>query len=334
MENVLDDGCAVFQTAAACIVKVTGIDRIFFRIGTGNRSFLQQVGQVVHGMQGSAPVFPDDLHGGIPHLFAQKTVSRNLQKLFRKTAGIVYRMQSAGLCQQRIRILEAEHVGTHQDGFCMGCRFQHVMPAVALCHAAAHKDHIAYGVNTAQFTDSINQHHGTFRTGFFHILQFGTKTGLVTEPAAQPSDFIYPVSPAGSYDKSCFGILSAQFGKSGEQKIFFRCMGGTCHDNRKRIVSQSQFGFIVCQVFRCHFRISLVKFRIAGYKNLLGIRAQMGNVIGINTGLHTETAYSSQHVTPDTEQILVCLDRSFRNTAVNHHYGNVPFPDRPQKVRP
>ena len=125
-----------------------------------------------------------------------------------------------------------------------------------------------------------------------------------------------------------------QFGKSGQQNILFRRVGRTCHDDRERVFSQSQFGFIGCQVFRGHFRIGLVKFGVAGYKNLFGVRAQMGNVIGINAGLHAETAYGPQHVAPDTEQILVCLDRSFRNTAVDHHYGNVPLPDRPQKVGP
>ena len=174
VENVLDDGCAVFQTAAARIVKVTGIDRIFLRIGAGNRCFLQQVGQVMHGIQGSTPVFPDDLHGSIPHLFAQKTVSRNLQKLFRETAGIVHRMQGTCFGQQRIGILEAQHIWTHQDRFGMGCRFQHIMPAVALFQTSSHEDHIAYCINTAQFPDGINQHHRIFRTRFFHNLQFGT----------------------------------------------------------------------------------------------------------------------------------------------------------------
>ena len=107
VENVLDNGSAVFQSAAARIVKVTGVDRIFFRISTGNRCFLQQVSQVVHSMQSSAPIFPYHLHGSISHLFAQKTVSRNLQKLFRKITGIVHRMQGTGLCKKRIRILEA-----------------------------------------------------------------------------------------------------------------------------------------------------------------------------------------------------------------------------------
>ena len=62
MEDVLDDGCAVLQASAARIVEVAGIDRIFFCIGMGNCNFFQQVSQIMHGVEGSAPVFPDDLH--------------------------------------------------------------------------------------------------------------------------------------------------------------------------------------------------------------------------------------------------------------------------------
>ena len=67
MEDILDDGSAVLQAAAAGIVKVTGIDRIFFGIRAGYGGFFQQIRQVMHGIQGRAAVFPDDLDGGVAH---------------------------------------------------------------------------------------------------------------------------------------------------------------------------------------------------------------------------------------------------------------------------
>ena len=97
----------------------------------------------------------------------------------------------------------------------MGCRFQHIMPAVALFQTASHEDHIAYGINTAQFTDGINQHHRIFRTGAIDFFQLGTQANLVIELTAQPPDLIYPVRLTGSYNKPCFRVLFVQFGKSG-----------------------------------------------------------------------------------------------------------------------
>ena len=168
VEDVLDDGRAVFQAAAARIVEVTGVDRIFLRIGMGNGRFLQQIFQVVHGIQGGAPVFPDDLQGGFSHLPAQGIVAGNFQKCFGKAAGVLYGAQGARFAQQGVRVLEVLHAGAHHDGLGMGRRLQYVMAAV-VHQAAADKNEIAYGVNTAQFADGINEHHRIFRPGPAHV---------------------------------------------------------------------------------------------------------------------------------------------------------------------
>ena len=107
-----------------------------------------------------------------------------------------------------------------------------------------------------------------------------------------------------------------------------------CNNNRERILVQSQLRLICFQIFRSYRRIGLIKFCITCHKDFFRICAKMSNIISINTGLHAETAHGSQHVSPDTEQIMICLDRSFGNTAVDHHHRNVPLPDSLQEVGP
>ena len=97
MEDILDDGGTVLQTAAAGIVKVTGIDGILSGIGTGHRSLFQKIRQVMHGIQGSAPVFPDDLDRSFPHLFTQGIVPRDLQESLGQAIGIGYHAAGAHL---------------------------------------------------------------------------------------------------------------------------------------------------------------------------------------------------------------------------------------------
>ena len=106
----------------------------------------------------------------------------------------------------------------------MGCRFQHVMAAMAH-QAATDKDDIAYCVNAAQFTNRINQYHWILRTGSADFFQFGTETGLITKFAAQSFNLAHPAGLTGCNDQSCFGILLEQFGKGSKYISLFRGMG-------------------------------------------------------------------------------------------------------------
>ena len=215
----------------------------------------------------------------------------------------------------------------------MGRRLQYVMAAV-MHEAAADEDNVPYGIDTPQFADGINEDHRIFRPCPVQFFQLGTITGLIAEFAVEPFDLIGPVSFTGCDHKTGFGIFFTQFRKGCQHRLFFRGMGRTCYDNRERIGSQSQFGFIRFQIFRCNLRIGLVKFRVSGNEYFLGIGSQMSNVIGVDTGLHAETAYGPKHVSPDAEQVTVVLYGFFGNTAVYHHHRDVPFPDGPQEIRP
>ena len=215
----------------------------------------------------------------------------------------------------------------------MGRRLQYVMAAV-VHQAAADEDDVAYGIDTPQLTDGIDQDHRIFRTCACHFFQFGTVARFIPELAVQPLDFIRPVGFAGRDDQAGFRILLTQLCKRGQYRFLFRRMGRTRHDDREGVRAQTELCFIGRQILRGNLRVGLVKFRVAGNKDLFGICPQMGNIIRVNTGLHAETADRTQHIPPDTEQVPVVLHGFFRDTAVDHHHRNVPFPDGPQEIRP
>ena len=149
----------------------------------------------------------------------------------------------------------------------------------------------------------------------------------------QAHNFVSAFRFTRSNNKTRLGISFFNSFKSLQHGFFFGRMGRTGNNNRIRPFD-AQFFFIIIQIFLRNFRIGLVKLGVACYINFAGVCAQMADIIGINAGLHAETAYSIQHIIPNAVQIAVGFYRFFGNTAVNHHYRDIAFTQRTQKIRP
>ena len=128
-------------------------------------------------------------------------------------------------------------------------------------------------------------------------------------------------------------ILGAHGFKGLQQNLFFAGMGGASHNNGIMVL-QAQLITIFCQILGSYLGIGLVKFSVTGYKNLLSIGTQMGNIIGINAGLHAKACHSVQHIIPNAVKIAIILNGFFADTTVNHHYRDMAFTDGTQKVGP
>ena len=205
----------------------------------------------------------------------------------------------------------------------------------AVAHKAAADEHnVTHGIDAAQFPNGIKQKDRKLRPRSFHFLQFGTEAHLIAKFGVHLFDLFNPVELTGSNNQAGTGIFFAHGGKRSQHSFLFRTMSGTCHNDRIGIFPQSQFCFIGCQIFRGNLCVGLVKFRVAGHNYFFRIRAQLGNIFGINAGLHAEEADGVQHITQEAGQIPVTFCGFFRDAAIHHHRGDVPLPDGPQEVRP
>ena len=279
-----------------------------------------------------AAVLFNNLQRSCTHLRTTLVIAQNIQHFLRQLIIVVHHLAGLNLAQQCIGILKVLHARADENRFGMGSRLQHVVTA-GIAEGTADENNIAYGINTSQLTDGINNQQRIFLALTAFLQHLGTEACFIAVMACQLGNFLRSGSFTRCDNQTRMRIFFTDALKGFKEHLFFAGMRRAGNDNRI-ILFQAQLKTVFRQILRRNLRIGLVKFGIAGNKDFAAVGTEMRNIIGINAGLHTKAGYGIEHIIPDTIKIFVIFYGFFGDTAIYHHYRYMAFTDSAQEIRP
>ena len=264
------------------------------------------------------------------HAVAVLRLVEEARDLLREFLAVLHGQARVAVLEERIRVLEVEHVRADDDGFAVRGRLEDVVAAVRH-EAAADENDIADAVDLAELTDRVEDDDVLILRRF--VLELRARRDRKACLAAEVDDLRRAQELARRDDEACVrmrlahgleclqhGLLLAAVRRAGEEDAI--------------VLGKAHFLDDLLLLLGTDIGVRLVELRVARDSHELLRCAEAHDVLRIDRRLHREELDRPDHVAQQAVQVLVLLDALVTDAAVDHHDRHVDLARRAQEVRP
>ena len=264
------------------------------------------------------------------HAMAMLRLVEEARDLCRQLRAVLHRQAGVAVLEERVRVLEVEHVRADDDGLAVCGRLEDVVAAV-WHEAAADEDDVADAVDLAELTDRVED--DDILPLRHLVLEFRARRDREAGLAAEVHDLRRAQELARRDDEARVRMRLAH-GLEGLQHGLLLTAVRRAREEDAVILGEPHLLDDALLLLGADIRVRLVEFRVARDRHELLRCTEAHDVLRIDWRLHREELDRPDHVAQQAVQMLVLLDALVADAAVDHHDRHVDLARRAQEVRP
>ena len=228
---------------------------------------------------------------------------------------------------------EIKHVRPDDNRLAVRRRLQDIM-AADMGQAAADEDQIAQAVHPAQLADRIEEDAVVWAGNLlsrYHVAAFDHRHAVLD---AFVVNEVGLMNVARRYDELRSGEMVPYIAERLVYRHVFPLMGAAGNHDGIGVFVESQLLEVAFLFFIRHDAVGLVVLRIARDDDLIGVGADIDDILGIDAALHAEHVNRRQDAARKEGNHAVPAGATAADAPVHHHDGNILAGRDAQEVRP
>ena len=260
-----------------------------------------------------------------------RSVAKETQRFARQLFTVRYGDDGIAVAEQRVNVLEIEHLIADDDRLAVRRRFQDIMSAVR-DETAADVDDIAESIDAPELAHRVEDNDVLAARGVSFLQLLARRNGKA-RLAAKVLHLKCAQHLTRRNDQAHARVFLAHRLERGEDKLLLPAMG-RARDHDPACARKSEFLDERGALLRADARIRLVEFCIARHRDQLARRAETHDIVGVDGGLHGKAFHRADHLAQHSKEVFVLLDAAVADASVDHHDGDVELLRFFEEIRP